>query len=238
MRLPVIAALGLSLCGFQIALAADNSATLSNETDRISYTLGADMGSNFRNNKIDINADVLYQGLKDGMAGGDLKLTKEQMEQTLTNFQNQLQQSRQAAFTALSEKNLKEGEAFLAKNKTADGVTALPNGLQYRVIKAGTGDMPKAGDMVTVNYEGRFVDGTVFDSSFKRGRPATFPVSGVIPGWQEALKMMKKGGSWEVFIPASLGYGKQGIGGVIGPNETLIFKVDLLDVKAKKAQQS
>lgn len=128
-------------------------------------------------------------------------------------------------------KNQQVGEAFLEKNKTKSGVTALPDGLQYKVIKAGQGEQPKADDVVTVNYAGRLINGKEFDSSYKRGEPATFPVNGVIPGWVEALQMMKVGSIWELYIPASLAYGEQGAPPSIGPNETLIFKVELLGVK-------
>lgn len=130
----------------------------------------------------------------------------------------------------VAEKNKKAGEDFLNNNKNKAGVITLPNGLQYKIIKPGTGEKPSASDIVKVNYEGKLINGTVFDSSYKRGEPTTFPVSGVIPGWTEALQLMNKGSLWEIYIPASLAYGEQGVPPVIGPNETLVFKVELLDV--------
>jgi FKBP-type peptidyl-prolyl cis-trans isomerase FklB len=131
----------------------------------------------------------------------------------------------------LAEKNKKEGEAFLAANKTKEGIKTLPSGLQYKVIKEGTGKTPTAEDTVVTNYRGTLTDGTEFDSSYKRGQPATFPVKGVIPGWTEALQLMKEGSKWELFIPSNLAYGEQGAGGVIGPNAALIFEIELISVK-------
>ncbi|MBA3660203.1 MAG: FKBP-type peptidyl-prolyl cis-trans isomerase [Gammaproteobacteria bacterium] len=130
-----------------------------------------------------------------------------------------------------NDKNKQAGDAFLAQNKAKQGVVTLPSGLQYKIIKEGTGDMPSGNDLVTVNYAGRLINGTEFDSSYTRGQPATFPVSGVIPGWVEALKLMKVGSEWELYIPSSLAYGEPGAPPAIGPNETLIFKVELLDIK-------
>ena len=233
-KLMVIAATSLSLCAVQAYAAKDTA--LSTQTDRISYTLGADMGANFKKNQIQVNPQALLQGMQDGLAGQKMKMTKQEMTQTLMAFQKQIAAKRQQAFHGLAERNLKEGQAFLTANKAKQGVVTLKDGLQYKVVKAGTGTMPGAKDTVTVNYEGRFVDGKIFDSSFKRGKPATFAVSQVIPGWQQALKLMKTGASWEVYIPAKLAYGAQGIGGVIGPNQTLIFKVDLLSIKDKATQ--
>jgi len=135
----------------------------------------------------------------------------------------------------LAETNKKSGEVFLVENKKKDGVVNLPSGLQYKIIKAGTGTSPKAADTVTVNYKGTLVDGTEFDSSYKRGEPVTFPVGGVIPGWTEALQKMKVGSKWQLFIPASLGYGEKGAGNVIGPNATLIFEVELISILPKDA---
>jgi FKBP-type peptidyl-prolyl cis-trans isomerase FklB len=146
-------------------------------------------------------------------------------------MQKQMVKKMQEKFTEVSAKNLLAGQQFLAKNAKETGVVTLPSGLQYKIITPGTGDMPTANDTVTVNYEGKLIDGTVFDSSYKRGQPATFKVGQVIKGWQEALKLMKPGATWMLYIPAELAYGPQGSMGAIGPNETLIFKVDLISVK-------
>ncbi len=147
------------------------------------------------------------------------------------DLRTKMMAQQQEKMKSLAAKNKAEGEAFLAKNKTAAGVKTLPSGLQYLVIKAGTGKTPKATDKVSVNYRGTLLDGKEFDSSYSRGTPATFPVSGVIPGWTEALQHMKEGAKWKLFIPASLAYGEQGAGGVIGPNAVLVFEVELLKVE-------
>jgi FKBP-type peptidyl-prolyl cis-trans isomerase FklB len=144
---------------------------------------------------------------------------------------NNTNQGSSSSMQSVEVKNQAAGEAFLLANKKKPGVITLPSGLQYKIIKAGTGPMPTGEDIVTVNYEGKLIDGTEFDSSYKRGQPATFPVSGVIAGWTEALKLMKAGSEWELYIPASLAYGTQGAQPVIGPNEVLVFKVDLINVK-------
>lgn len=240
MNLKPLAAFTMALC-CTVALAAPaskqaqkHSVNSMSNLDKISYTLGADMGTNFRNNGIKVEPKMLLQGLQDGLEHKPLKLTKKQMEETLIHFQKQLQAKRKEQFQSVSKKNGKEGHQFLSKNKSKKGVVSLPDGLQYKIITAGSGAKPTAKDIVTVNYEGRFVDGKIFDSSYKRGRPATFPVSQVIKGWQQALQMMKAGATWEVYIPAKLAYGEDGIGGVIGPNQTLIFKINLVSIKSKK----
>lgn len=247
MKLKALAAAALAVCCVTAMAStshekmSDKAASASNSTvnamsdlDKISYTLGADMGANFRNNGIKVDSKILLEGLDAGLEGKPLKMSKKQMEETLIHFQKQLQAKRKAEFKSISAKNRKTGVEFLAENKTKKGVISLPDGLQYKVISAGSGAKPKANDIVTVNYEGRFVNGKVFDSSYKRGRPATFPVGQVIKGWQQALQMMKAGATWEVFIPAKLAYGEDGIGGVIGPNETLVFKINLMSIKAPK----
>lgn len=200
------------------------------ETDKLSYTIGVDMGTNLKAQNLGINADMLAQGIKDAMSGAPLLLTKPQMDQTLDTFQKQLMAKQQQAFAAMAEDNAKKGADFLAKNKTQPGVQTLADGLQYKIVDPGSGTPPTANDTVTVDYEGTLIDGTVFDSTYKRGKPASFKVSQVIPGWQEALKMMKPGAQWMLYIPSQLAYGKQGVGGPIGPNETLVFKVKLISV--------
>ena len=158
-------------------------------------------------------------------------MTEQEMKETLTGLQKELIEKQAERNKQIAEKNKKEGEAFLAANKTKEGVKTLPDGLQYKVIKEGTGKTPTEKDSVVCNYRGTLTDGTEFDSSYKRGQPATFPVKGVIPGWTEALKMMKEGSKWELFIPSNLAYGERGAGNVIGPNATLIFEIELISVK-------
>ena len=171
----------------------------------------------------------LPQGIKDIYAG-KLKLSDEEIRTTLTELNKEMQGKENERMKTLSEKNKKDGEALLAENKKKEGIKTLPSGLQYKVIQEGTGKVPKATDTVTTNYRGTLIDGTEFDSSYKRGQPATFPVNGVIPGWTEALQLMKTGSKWQLFIPSNLAYGERGPG-TIGPNAVLVFEIELLAVK-------
>jgi FKBP-type peptidyl-prolyl cis-trans isomerase FklB len=212
------------------ALAADDSAAPTNKKDKISYSIGMDIGSNLKRQELDLNADALAAGLKDAFSGGKTKLTQDEVRQVLTDFQQEIQAKMQERTQQLGEKNKKEGEAFLAENKKKSGVKTLPSGLQYKVITEGKGNSPKETDTVTTNYKGTLVDGTEFDSSYKRGEPATFPVTGVIKGWTEALQLMKVGSKWQLFVPADLAYGPRGAGQVIGPNAALIFEVELVSI--------
>jgi FKBP-type peptidyl-prolyl cis-trans isomerase FklB len=215
------------------------------DNDKISYTLGADMGRNLKEQNLTMNPQLFARGISDGLAGGPFMLTDAQMKQAIDDFKKVLytkqaesRQQMQAQQKTMADKNAKDGAAFLAANKTKQGVQVMPDGLQYRSLTTGTGAMPTANDTVTVNYEGRLIDGTVFDSSYKQGQPVTFKVSEVIPGWQEALAHMKVGDVWEIYVPSQLAYGAQGVGGPIGPNQTLIFKIQLIDVKAANATVS
>jgi FKBP-type peptidyl-prolyl cis-trans isomerase FklB len=219
--------------------------TLTSDNDKISYTLGADMGRNLKEQNLTMNPQLFARGISDGLAGGPFMLTDAQMKQAIDSFKQVLyakqaenRQQMQAQQKAMADKNAKDGAAFLAANKTKQGVQVMPDGLQYRSLTTGTGAMPTANDTVTVNYEGRLIDGTVFDSSYKQGQPVTFKVSEVIPGWQEALTHMKVGDIWEIYVPSQLAYGAQGVGGPIGPNQTLIFKIQLMDLKAANATVS
>lgn len=165
------------------------------------------------------------------MSGAQLILTEEQMKDVLSKFQKDLMAKRSAEFNKKAEENKAKGEAFLSANKSKPGIVVLPSGLQYKIIDAGTGAKPGKSDTVTVEYTGTLIDGTVFDSTEKAGKPATFQVSQVIPGWTEALQLMPSGSTWEVYVPADLAYGPRSVGGPIGPNETLIFKIHLISVK-------
>ena len=201
-----------------------------NLKDRISYIIGRDMAANFQKQGLDINPDVFVQGLKEAMSGTKSNLNQEQVKEAMLELQ-QLMQSRQgASHSRVAEINKQEGEAFLDENKNRAGVITLPSGLQYMVLQEGTGKTPGRTDKVTTHYHGTLIDGTVFDSSYERGQPATFPVNGVISGWTEALMQMKEGAKWRLFLPANLAYGVQGAGEDIGPNSTLIFDVELLSV--------
>jgi FKBP-type peptidyl-prolyl cis-trans isomerase FklB len=209
---------------------ADDAASKTDK-DKISYSIGFGMGSNLKNQGVDVDADKLSKGIKDALSGAKPMLSPADMDKTMGDLRTKMMAQQQEKMKSLGAKNKAEGEAFLAKNKTVAGVKTLPSGLQYQVIKAGTGKIPKATDKVSVNYRGTLLDGKEFDSSYSRGTPASFPVTGVIPGWTEALQLMKEGAKWKLFIPASLAYGEQGAGGVIGPNAVLLFEVELLKVE-------
>lgn len=206
---------------------------LKTDKDKTSYSMGMNVGMNFKQQSIDINADIFMKGFKDALSGAKPLLSEEEMRSAILALQKEVVAKQTAKMQIIGEKNKKDGEAFLAENKKKEGVKTLPSGLQYKVIKEGSGKMPKVTDTVTTNYRGTLVDGTEFDSSYKRGQPATFPVNGVIPGWTEALQLMKTGSKWQLFIPANLAYGDKGAGpiGPIGPNAVLIFDVELISVK-------
>ncbi len=196
---------------------------LKTEKDKLGYALGLDMGKNLKKNDVDVDLNMIMQGLKDGYKGEKALLTEEQIRETYTAFNREH-----------SEKEKKAGEDFLAENKKKSGVVTLASGLQYKIIKNGSGKTPKATDSVTVNYRGTLINGTEFDSSYKRGQPATFTVNGVIPGWTEALQLMREGAHWQLFIPPSLAYGERGTPG-IPPNSVLIFDVELISVNKEPA---
>ncbi|MBV9008627.1 MAG: FKBP-type peptidyl-prolyl cis-trans isomerase [Verrucomicrobia bacterium] len=217
----------LSLSVASTSLFAEDQPALKDSKDKVSYSFGLNVGFNLQRQKIDLNPDAFMAGLKDALSGKQPQLTEEQVREVMTQFQKDMDDKQKAA----AEKNHTDGEKFLAENKNKPGVKTTASGLQYKVEKEGTGATPKATDTVVVNYRGTLLDGTEFDSSYKRGQPATFPVNQVIKGWTEALQLMKAGSKYQLFIPADLAYGARGAGGQIGPNSTLIFEVELLDVK-------
>jgi FKBP-type peptidyl-prolyl cis-trans isomerase FklB len=204
----------------------EKSPQLKDQKDKVSYSIGMQIGFNLGRQKVDINPDILAAGIKDAIAGKP-QLTTDQVKDIMSQFEKDMEQKQKQA----GEKNKTEGAKFLEDNKKKPGVKTTASGLQYKVEKEGTGSQPKATDMVTVNYRGTLIDGTEFDSSYKRNQPATFPVNGVIKGWTEALQLMKQGAKYQLFIPSSLAYGERAMGPDIGPNSTLIFDVDLVDVK-------
>ena len=211
--------------------AADKTPKLESLIDKVSYSIGLNIGKDFKAQNIEVNPDLLARGIKDALSDSKPLLTEEEIQEAVGTFQQERMAEAEAMAKEMGEKNLKEGEAFLQENAKREGVVALPSGLQYEVIEEGPGKSPKPGDEVTVHYRGTLVDGTVFDSSYERGEPVTFPVEGVIPGWTEALQLMKEGAKWKLFIPPSLAYGERGAGQVIGPNATLIFEVELISVQ-------
>ncbi len=220
MKLKWVVVLGILFFVSQVS--AEEKQVLKNQKEKVSYIIGMNIGSNLKRQSIDIDPVLLLKGIQEGLAGAKPLLTEQEIQETMVAFQKEL-----------VEKYKKQGEDFLAENKKKEGVKTLPSGLQYKVIKAGTGKKPKADDMVTVNYRGTLIDGSEFDSSYRRGQPATFQVSGVISGWTEALQLMQEGSKWELFIPSNLAYGERGRPGIIGPNATLIFEVELVSVQPK-----
>jgi FKBP-type peptidyl-prolyl cis-trans isomerase FklB len=233
--------IALLACALPVGVAsAQDKPELTTPKQRVSYSIGANIGGNFKRQEIDIDTKTLAAGITDALAG-KLALTEAEMREVMMAFQQEMQTKMQAKAKALDEQNvkvapenLKKGEEFLAANGKKEGVKTTASGLQYKVIKSGTGKTPKSADTVKVHYHGTLIDGTVFDSSVERKEPVSFPVNGVIPGWTEALQLMKEGDKWQVVIPSKLAYGEQGAGDKIGPNSVLIFEVELLAIE--KAQ--
>jgi len=213
------------------------SEAFPNRKDKFSYALGMNIGSglgtNLKRQSVDFDPDLVAQGVKDALSGAKMRLSEQEAQAVLQEVQTEMRKAQQEKAEKASAANKTEGETFLAANKTKEGVVALPSGLQYKILKEGTGPKPTAADTVVCNYKGTLINGTEFDSSFKRGQPATFPVSGVIKGWTEALQLMPVGSKWQLFIPSTLAYGERGTGPDIGPNATLIFEVELLSIQEK-----
>jgi FKBP-type peptidyl-prolyl cis-trans isomerase len=204
---------------------------LKDQKEKASYSIGHELGASLKKGNMEVNPDVLLKGLRDGLSGAKSLLTEEQIKETMAAFQKEMMEKQAAAQKELGEKNQAAGEKFLAENKKKEGVKTTASGLQYKVLKEGSGDSPKETDTVVTNYKGTLLDGTEFDSSYKRNEPATFPVNRVIKGWTEALMLMKPGAKYQLWIPAALGYGERGVGKDIGPNSTLVFEVELLSIK-------
>jgi FKBP-type peptidyl-prolyl cis-trans isomerase FklB len=204
----------------------EKSAQLKDQKDKVSYSIGMQIGFNLSRQKVEVNPDVLAAGIKDAIAGKP-QLNPDQVKEIMATFEKDMEKKQKEA----GEKNKTEGVKFLEENKKKEGVKTTASGLQYKALKEGTGAQPKPTDMVSVNYRGTLINGTEFDSSYKRGQPASFPVNGVIKGWSEALQLMKAGSKYQLFIPSDLAYGERAVGADIGPNATLIFEVELLDVK-------
>jgi len=235
-----IALVGLTMSGCnedKVAKAADTqeaaaqNVALTTPQEKLGYAIGLQIGSQLAATKDAMKTEALVLGIKDALENRQPRLTNEEMQAAKMAFQQEVQERAQKEIAQLAEKNMVEGENFLAENKGKEGVVTLPSGLQYKVLKAGTGATPSATDTVVTHYTGRLINGQVFDSSVQRGEPATFPVNGVIAGWTEALQKMKEGGKWELYIPAKLAYGERGAGQVIPPNAVLIFEIELLEVK-------
>lgn len=218
--------------GAKSPASASSGQALTTDKQKESYALGMNIARRLKDQPLQFDNDALAQGFKDELAGKG-QLTDDEASVELKKLSDEAQANAQQKEKAAAEANMKEGETFLAANKTKPGVVTLPSGLQYKIETQGTGPKPAASDTVVCNYRGTFINGTEFDSSYKRGQPATFPVTGVIKGWTEALQMMPVGSKWQLFIPSDLAYGERGAGGVIGPNSTLVFEVELLSIKGK-----
>jgi FKBP-type peptidyl-prolyl cis-trans isomerase FklB len=208
--------------------------TLKTQREKGSYALGMSIGLGLHKQGVGVDPAVVARGLRDAMAGGKTLLTEDEMKAALQQLQADVHKEQEAKAHTAGAAARKQGEAFLAANKSKPGVVTLPDGLEYKILTAGNGPKPTANDTVTVNYRGTFINGTEFDSSYKRGQPVSFPVGGVIKGWTEALQLMPVGSKWELFIPADLAYGDRGAGADIGPGETLIFEVELLSIGEQK----
>ena len=218
--------------GFLAANAcAEEAPALKTQKEKISYSVGVDLARNCAKMGMDLDLDVFIRGLKDGFSGKTPLMTDDEMHATISALQSDLMKKQSQGKQTAAEENKKVGEAFLAENKKKEGVVTLPSGLQYKILKAGNGKKPTDADTVECHYRGTLIDGTEFDSSYRRGQPASFPVNGVIPGWIEALKLMPVGSKWQLFVPSQLAYKERGAGADIGPNATLIFEVELLGIK-------
>ena len=196
--------------------------------------IGTGYSQGLKKQSVDVDWNLIAQGMKDAAAGSKTRLTQDEAKAVLNEVQTEIQKQQQEKAQQAAAANKTEGEAFLAANKSKDGVVTLPSGLQYKILTAGAGPKPTASDSVKCNYRGTLIDGKEFDSSYKRGQPATFEVGQVIKGWTEALQLMPVGSKWQIFVPSSLGYGERGAGAEIGPNATLIFEVELLSIEEKK----
>jgi FKBP-type peptidyl-prolyl cis-trans isomerase len=212
---------------------------LTTQKQKNSYALGMSIGLGFQKQGIDKSVDsaLVVRGLRDAISGSKTAMTEDEMKAALQQLRTEVMSAQEAKAKEAGSANRKEGETFLAANKSKDGVKVLPDGLQYKVLTEGNGPKPAATDTVTVNYRGTLINGKEFDSSYKRGQPATFPVGGVIKGWTEALQLMPVGSKWQLYIPADLAYGDRGAGGDIGPGDTLIFEVELLSIGEKNEQK-
>lgn len=225
----VLAGILIAACAAAPAIAAEK-AKLTTEKEKLGYSIGYVNGMNLKQDGIEVSAEQLSRGVRDGYTGRKGAMTEEDIKATLAAYEQKLRAKQAAEQKKIGDANRKAGESFLAENKKKAGVVVLPSGVQYREIKAGTGKQPKEADSVKVHYAGTLIDGTEFDSSIKRGEPATFKVNGVIKGFREALQLMKEGAKWQVVIPSDSAYGERGAGQVIGPNQTLIFELELIQV--------
>lgn len=222
--------ISITLAASAASLLAEDRPALKDTKDKVSYSIGLEIGGTFKQQKMELNTDALAAGVKDALTGAKPQLSTDEIQQVRTAWQKEMTEKMQVADKTAADKNKAEGEKFLADNKNKPGVKTTADGLQYKVLKEGSGASPKETDTVSVNYRGTLIDGTEFDSSFKRGEPATFPLNKVIKGWTEGVQLMKPGAKYQFFIPAALAYGERRVSADLGPNSTLIFEVELLNV--------
>jgi FKBP-type peptidyl-prolyl cis-trans isomerase len=201
------------------------------QKEKLSYAIGMEMGKGVKTQGLDVDPSILEQGLKDALSGAKSQMSDDEIKQVITSLQQEIRQKQMQVQEAAATENKTKGDAFLAANAKKDGVVALPDGLQYKILTAGQGKKPVEADTVLCNYKGTFVDGTEFDSSTQAGKPVPFEVKSVIPGFKEVLQLMPVGSKWQVFVPSNLAYGERGAGGVIGPNATLIFEIELVSIQ-------
>ena len=231
MKLRLISA-GIILTGLAtISAPAEDKSVLKDQKQKVSYSYGVNYGNYLKRQSADLDLDVFVKGMKDALGSGTTLLDDKEIRDTITAYSKELRVKQEEKNKIIGEKNKKEGEVFLADNAKKPGITTTPSGLQYKVLTDGSGPSPKSNEVVTVNYRGTLIDGTEFDSSYKRGQPYTTSVMGVVKGWTEALQMMKVGSKWQLFIPSELAYGPRAGGRDIGPNAVLIFEVELLGIK-------
>jgi FKBP-type peptidyl-prolyl cis-trans isomerase len=228
-RKVLITVLGLVFLAVQAY--AEDATVLKTDKEKTNYAIGANIIGSIRQQGVEIDLDLVIKGMRDAYSGGKMLLSEEEIRTGIDQYQIAVKQKRSQKMAKASEENRKAGEAFLAENGKKEGVVTLPSGLQYKILKAGSGKKPSDTDTVECNYRGTLINGTEFDSSHRTGKAATFKVSGVIAGWREALKLMPVGSVWQLVVPSSLAYGERGAGGMIGPNATLIFEVELVAIK-------
>ena len=229
MRIMVTLMVALTVVSF--VSVAQKKAELKTQKQKASYGIGMDIGKNFKEQFPEVDVDAMVRGFKDALSGAKPAIEEKELESTMATFQQEMVQKRTERVAAEGAKNMKEGEAFLAANKTKPGIITLPSGLQYKIITEGTGAKPTAKDTIRCTYRGTLINGKEFDSSFKRGQPAELFLGQMIPGWIEGIQLMPVGSKWEFYIPSNLAFGERGIGADIGPNATLVFEVELLGIK-------
>lgn len=220
---------------FVSLVSAQENLILKDQKDKISYSYGVDTGNKLKNMPVSVDLNLFIMGIKDALSGSKLLLSEQEILETLATLQKEITAKSEEQKKALSEKSKKEGQLFLSENRKKEGVITLPSGLQYKVLKEGTGKTPTDTDWVRIHFRGTLIDGTVFEDTQKSfGQPVAFAMKGMIPGWAEGLKLMKEGAKWQLFIPPDLAFGERSSGTLIGPNSTLIIEVDLVSVQDKR----